>query len=284
MKYKTLIQKLDLIVKGYDEEDYLSIIFSGQPGLGKTTRAYEFCDKLNKKLVIVNGVQLLSQRDVSSLVINLKSDEILFIDEVHLASKSALAPLFSALEEKIIHATYRMVNSTKAISVDVKPFVIICATTDLQKLEVALIDRFDFHFHFTYLEHEEMDSLVKEICQELKIGLTMSQKSEILNLAKGNIRVLKKYLKQLKRYKIKKNDCVFELLDLDCNGLNNLELLYVEVLGLNTYSLSTVSRLMKMNLEFIKNVIEPNLLNYGIIEVSSRGRKLSLKGKNLYAS
>jgi len=259
-------------------------IFLGPPGTGKTTLARATASKLNAKIYLANGGSIKNVKDVLPYLSRLARGDVLFIDEVHRVHTRVQEALFTVMED------FRLDVSKGALSISIKPFTLLGATTEAGMLLRPFYDRF---IHQLTLEDYSMDELCKMLvvnCQKINIAAEDSAIRSIAMRARYTPRIANSILQFCRDYTLVKTNSnvhvptisdsvVREAMDLkkiDEKGLDETDRRYIMVLkaagkpmGLNT--LVGVTRLSR---ETIEHQIEPYLLRLGIIEKTTKGRKL----------
>lgn len=267
------------------------ILLYGPPGLGKTSLAYIIAHELEVNIKIISAPSLENVSDLVSLITSLQGGDILFIDEIHRLDKNLEETLYSVLEDFKLNITFKSNDETKIINLDVPPFTLIGATTQIGLISTPLRDRFSINFKFNYYTNEELAKIIQN--NAIKFGFKINKKEciEIASRSRMTPRVSNNLLKRILDYsiykKIKNIDCnvlfeCFSLLMIDSDGLtqedrNILFVMYKFYKNIPV-SLETISNYVGIDANSIKEVNENFLILKGYIERTKRGRILTLKG------
>ncbi|MFA5751311.1 MAG: Holliday junction branch migration DNA helicase RuvB [Candidatus Paceibacterota bacterium] len=266
------------------------VLFYGPPGLGKTTLAHLIAKETGKQMKITSGPAIEKVGDLASILTNLSAGDILFIDEIHRLNKTVEEILYPAMESGVLDIIIGKGPSARTIQLDLPPFSLIGATTRIALLSSPLRSRFSGGvFRMEFYSDKEIAEIIKRSSQLLKAELGNEAIEEIAKRSRFTPRTANYFLKrcrdfaQVKKRELNK-DTVREaltLLSIDNIGLNSSDKKFLEVLinkfGGGPVGLKTLSASMSEEEATLEEVIEPYLLQLGLIERTARGRTATQK-------
>jgi Holliday junction DNA helicase RuvB len=296
---------LDDIIGRQKEKDYLKIIIDaarqrgepidhiilhGPPGLGKTSIAHVVANEVGTQFYSTSGPAIMKKGDLASILTNIETNGILFIDEIHRLNKSIEEMLYSAMEDRNIDIIIGKGPSAKSIKLELNPFTIIGATTRIGLLSAPLRDRFGIDLHLDYYPYEELKLLVSQKANILGEKIDEDAAMEIARRSRRTpriaIRILKRVrdLSQVKGNKNINKEVALEglkMLEIDEHGLDNLDRRILKTL-LNNFKggpvgLSTLAAAVSEDIGTLQDVYEPFLLKEGFLNRTPRGRVVTDK-------
>jgi holliday junction DNA helicase RuvB len=284
-----VVRQLKLIIDSAKIREKLPehILFYGQPGLGKTTMANLISNEMNANFRVITAPSLQKIGDLVSILVGLEPNTVLFIDEIHRLKLPLEESLYSAMEDGQVDLIMGKGNGISTLRMDLNPFVLIGATTQLGKISKPLKDRFPTVFQLQSYNSTDMFILIERSSDILKLKLDDDSKFLIAQRSRGVPRVANNILKRLLDYqtvhKMREVNLVqttefFEELGVFDQGLTRSDLKYLDSLKDGSLGLKTIASIMMEDPETIELVIEPYLIHLGFIEKSSEGRNLTLKG------
>lgn len=266
------------------------ILLYGPPGLGKTTLAHLIAKELRSNLKVTSGPAIMKVGDLAAILTNLTPGDILFIDEIHRLNKMIEEVLYPAMESGKLDIVIGKGPSARTIQLDLPPFTLIGATTRISLLSSPLRSRFSGGvYRLQYYTEDEIMKILKNSARTLGTEIPDDAATEIAKRSRFTPRIANYYLKRTRDYaqvhkaNIDKDvvDTTLSLLEIDSHGIGVSERMVLESLintfnggpvGLNTLSASTGEEEAT-----IEDVIEPYLLQIGMIERTPRGRKATEK-------
>lgn len=284
-----LIKQLKIIIDSAKIRDKLPehMLFYGQPGLGKTTMAYLVSNELHSHMKTIAAPALQKTGDIVSLLVNCEPNTVVFIDEIHRLRAPLEEILYSAMEDYQVDILVGKGQGTNTVKIDLAPFVLVGATTQLGRISKPLKDRFTNIFHLETYSDAEMFELVERSCGLLKLNLTNDAKIAVTRRSRGVPRIANKLLKRIvdvqtvKRLSSMSKDDVLDFLtELGVyeHGLTKTDIRYLQILQTGNLGLKTLSDILQEDPETIESVIEPYLTHLGFLLKSSEGRSISPKG------
>jgi len=255
-------------------------IFLGPPGTGKTTLARATAAHLGAKIYLANGGSIKNVKDVLPYLSRLQRGDVLFIDEVHRVHTRVQEALFTVMED------FRLDVSKGALSISIKPFTLIGATTEAGMLLRPFYDRF---IHQLTLDDYSVDELCKILmvnCAKLNIAATDNAIKAMAKRSRFTPRIANSILQFCRDYTLIRvggntiyDTQVMEAMNLkkiDEKGLDSNDRRYIMVLKRagKSVGLNTLVGTTGLSRETIEHQIEPYLLKLGMIEKTSKGRKL----------
>src|SRR5215211_8731206 len=176
------------------------ILFSGSPGLGKTTLAMIVAAELGGGLRITSGPAIERSGDLAAILTGLQAGDVLFIDEIHRIAKPAEELLYSAMEDFRVDVVVGKGPGATAIPLDVEPFTLVGATTRSGLLTGPMRDRFGFVGHLDFYESGELERVLARSAKILGIEATDDGAAEIAGRSRGTPRIANRLLRRVRDY------------------------------------------------------------------------------------
>ncbi len=289
---KKIIRTLSLFLDAVKKRGVASehILLYGPPGIGKTTLANIIAHELKGEIKVTSGPTLQKSGDLAAILTNLKDHDILFIDEIHRIPKSVEEILYPVLEEYHLDIIIGKGPSARIVRLDVPKITIVGATTKLALLSAPLRDRFGLLLRLDFYQIEEMLDIVLRSAKALEIPITASAAKQIALRSRRTPRIANNILKRARDlFEVNQHRLVdesmlnnlFSLLDIDHEGLTNIDIKYLKLLGIkfqNTpLGVETIAMSLSEDVRTIEEFIEPYLLQIGFIKKTNRGRILTPK-------
>ena len=266
------------------------LLFYGPPGLGKTTLAHLIAKEIRAQLKSTSGPAIEKVGDLASILTNLSSGDILFIDEIHRLNKMVEEVLYPAMESGVLDIIIGKGPSARTIQLELPPFTLIAATTRIALLSSPLRSRFSGGvFRLEFYSEKEIEEIVTRSSKILGVELTESGAREIAKRSRFTPRTANYFLKRARDFaqmgKTELNeDAVKEalrLLEIDEIGLTqpdrHLLTVMIEKFNGGPVGLGTMAAATSEEQATIEEVYEPYLLKLGLLERTPRGRLVTKK-------
>lgn len=263
-------------------------LFSGPPGLGKTTLANILAKAMGTNLVVTSGPVIEKPGDLAGVLTNLKEGDILFIDEIHRLNRTVEEYLYPAMEDFVLDLMIDSGPSARSVQVKLNKFTLAGATTRTGLLSSPLRSRFALSCR---LEHYEPPVLVKILQRTgciLNLTLSSDAAFEIARRSRGTPRIANNLLRWVRDYsQIRANNKIdldvvvkaLEMLSIDEKGLDEMDLKILDTI-INHYDggpvgLNTIAIAIGEEASTIEEVYEPYLIMQGFIKRTPRGREVT---------
>ena len=261
------------------------ILFHGPPGLGKTPLAHVISYEMGTHIKVTSGPALERVGDLAAILTNLEEGDILFIDEIHRMNRSIEEVLYPAMEDYALDIVIGKGPTARTLRLDLKRFTLIGATTRLSLLSAPLRDRFGVTYHLDFYEPHEMLEILKRSARLLNIATQDDALSLVAHRSRRTPRIGNRLLKRVRDFAQVKSAGSFDMdtveraltsLEIDARGLDQSDRRILRALiekfqggpaGLSTLAASTAEEM-----ETLEDVIEPFLLQEGLLARTPRGR------------
>jgi holliday junction DNA helicase RuvB len=266
------------------------VLLYGPPGLGKTTMAGVIAAELGANMRVTSGPAIERAGDLASLLTNLGDGDVLFVDEIHRLPKTVEEVLYPAMEDFGLDVMLGKGPSAKSIRLDLPHFTLIGATTRAGALSAPLRDRFGHVHRLEYYSPDEMVQIIQRAAGILGVTLDAQAAVEISTRSRLTPRIANRLLKRVRDYaQVNQVDTItrrdaraaLHLLEIDELGLDAGDRQLLSAIITNyaggPVGLTTLAALCSEEPTTIEDVYEPYLMQIGLLERTSRGRRATLK-------
>ncbi len=261
------------------------LLFYGPPGLGKTTLAYIIAAEMGVNIKITSGPAVERSGDLAAILTNLRSQDILFIDEIHRLNRAIEEILYPAMEDFALDLIIGKGAGAKSLRLNLPAFSLIGATTRFALLSPPLRDRFGAVYRLDFYDQKSIETILKRSARILGIEAEDGGLEEIARRARGTPRVANRLLKRVRDYAQVVADGIatravateaLAKLEVDPIGLDEIDhkLLHTIIDKFNggPVGLETIAAAISEEPDTIMDVYEPYLLQLGFLERTPRGR------------
>ncbi len=271
------------------------IILYGPPGLGKTTLAHIIASEKNVNIHSTSGPAFTKKGDLVTLLSNLGDGDILFIDEIHRLSPIVEETLYPAMEDYKCDYIIGSGPSARVMQISIEKFTLIGATTRLGLLSRPLRDRFGIPLQLNFYNPNDLNEILQLTSKKLEVVIDENASLEIAKRSRGTPRIAIRLLKRIIDFSIvdEVNKINYEIvvkslkkMRIDSEGLDDMDRKYMKCISIDynggPVGIETLSAALLEQKDIIEDVIEPYLMQRGLVQRTSRGRVLSKKkGKNI---
>lgn len=263
-------------------------LFFGPPGLGKTTLAQIMARELGVNFRMTSGPVLARAGDLAAILTNLEARDVLFIDEIHRMNPAVEEILYPAMEDFELDLVIGEGPAARTVRIELQPFTLVGATTRLGLLTTPLRDRFGIPTRLNFYEVGELDQIVQRGARKLNIPAEPDGTREIARRARGTPRIAGRLLRRVIDFALVEGngrltrelaDSALTRLGVDNLGLDAADRRYLGLIanhyGGGPVGVETLTAALSESRDAIEEVIEPYLLQQGLIARTPRGRMLT---------
>ena len=265
------------------------VIFSGPPGLGKTTLAGIVANEMGAKMHTTSGPAIERAGDLAAILTNLEEGDVLFVDEIHRLNHQIEEILYPAMEDFFLDIVIGKGPAARSIRIDVPHFTLVGATTRTGLLTGPLRDRFGISYRLDYYTPSELSVIVSRSANILGVGIDVQGAAEIASRSRGTPRLANRLLKRVRDYaQVKREGTItgevaaeaLEFFEIDALGLDTMDVRILTALC-STFrgrpvGLTTVASAVSEDPATLEDVYEPYLLQCGLIVRTPQGRQATL--------
>ncbi|KAF0119188.1 MAG: holliday junction DNA helicase RuvB [Rhodospirillaceae bacterium] len=267
------------------------VLLSGPPGLGKTTLAQIVARELGVNFRATSGPMIVRAGDLAAILTNLERRDVLFIDEIHRLPVQVEEVLYAAMEDFQLDLIIGEGPAARSVRIELHPFTLVGATTRTGLLTTPLRDRFGIPLRLDYYDPADLERIVRRGARVLGVDITDTGATEIARRARGTPRVAGRLLRRVRDFAAVADtwpidaaiaDSALERLEVDTLGLDALDRRYLRCIadhyGGGPVGVDTLAAALSEQRDTLEEVVEPFLLQRGLLQRTLRGRLLSEAG------
>jgi len=265
------------------------VIFSGPPGLGKTTLAGVVATEMGGRLRTTSGPAIERTGDLAAILTNLEEGDILFVDEIHRLNHQVEEVLYPAMEDFALDIIIGKGPAARSVRLDLPRFTLVGATTRMGLLTGPLRDRFGVSYHLDYYDNDELAQIVMRSARILDVQIDEDAAQQVASRSRGTPRLANRLLKLVRAYALVNadgqitSDVAAEALAfnrIDALGLDWMDLKILHALT-QTFAgrpvgLATVASAVGEDPSTLEDVYEPYLMQQGLMVRTPRGRQATV--------
>ncbi len=266
------------------------VLLTGPPGLGKTSLAHIVAQELEVPITVTSGPSIERAGDLVGFLTNLEPGEVLFIDEIHRMPRAVEEKLYSAMEDFRIDIVLDKGPHARTISLSLRPFTLIGATTRPALLTGPMKTRFGIPLHFQFYQLEELVQIITRAAQLLQVPLDPDGATEIASRSRGTPRVANRLLRRVRDYAQVRGDgsitrdaadAALRMQGVDERGLDDLDRRFlraiIEFYDGGPVGIEAIAATLGEETDTLVDVVEPYLLQIGMVGRTRTGRQALLE-------
>jgi Holliday junction DNA helicase RuvB len=267
------------------------ILFSGPPGLGKTTLAFILGTEMGRNVRVTSGPVIEKAGDLAGLLTNLEEGDLLFIDEIHRIPKTVEEYLYSAMEDYRLDIMIDQGPNARSVRLGLPKFTLVGATTRAGLLTAPLRSRFTLQTRLDYYNTATLVGIVRRSCRLLKVEIDDDGAQEIAARARGTPRIANNLIYFIRDYAQEKAQgritmpvaaAALELLEIDVHGLDEMDKRILRVMAEHyaggPVGMNTIAVAVGEEADTLEEVHEPFLIMEGYLQRTPQGRMLTARG------
>jgi Holliday junction DNA helicase RuvB len=272
------------------DEQLDHVLLYGPPGLGKTSLAYLIAKEMEVSIKPTSGPVIERTGDLSAILSNLQTKEVLFIDEIHRLPPLVEELLYSAMEDFCLDIIIGQGPSARSHKLQLRKFTLIGATTRAGRITAPLRGRFGIIHRLDYYRDEDLQKIIRRSAELLQVAIDAAGAAQIAGRSRGTPRVANRLLRRVRDYADVKAAGIItarearkalDMMEVDSLGLDEVDrkILHtiIENFGGGPVGIATIAAAIDEEKDTIESIYEPFLMRIGFLERTIRGRRITPK-------